>query len=85
GLFVDKKENGFLVITIIWGVNVRLLRLNFGVFLKWNFTHIPRESNRLADSLTKMTSGSNSQVQLFVRILEEFLDEFGFDRVVEFS
>ncbi|MBA0754574.1 hypothetical protein Gogos_020032, partial [Gossypium gossypioides] len=45
---------------------------------------ILRKRNKVADRLAKVASDRNTDVQLFVNFLEEMLDEFGFDKVVEY-
>ncbi|MBA0754573.1 hypothetical protein Gogos_020032, partial [Gossypium gossypioides] len=52
--------------------------------LQWQIKCILRKRNKVADRLAKVASDRNTDVQLFVNFLEEMLDEFGFDKVVEY-
>ncbi|MFQ6665657.1 hypothetical protein Gotur_032317 [Gossypium turneri] len=42
------------------------------------------QRNKVVERLAKVVSDRNIEVHVFVNFLEEMLDEFGFDKVVEF-
>ena len=63
---------------------IRRIHLFLQTIVQWKIKCIPRERNKVAERLAMVASNRNTEVQVFVNFPEEMLDEFGFDKVVEF-
>ncbi|MBA0756202.1 hypothetical protein Gogos_020486, partial [Gossypium gossypioides] len=69
------------------GISLLQKRLGYRLCLQTsngNQVNSERERNKVIERLAMVASDRNIKVQVFVNFPEEMLDEFGFDKVVEF-